>query len=201
MTTETSLRDGRPTCSERALFAESRELCERAGAAVEQTRTLRSQSQMLRAMSAYTRARAARARASGQSVPRRERSWLAEPRHRPAQGPSAGPRGGVVRARPRRVGAAAAEARPSSERADTPSRGTWAHAAVYASRVIEGGLRNAPATSWTVREIDARDLPGSRGERCLVFEDHATVRRVWDFPADWVALPAAALIRLMERPL
>lgn len=49
---------------------------------------------------------------------------------------------------------------------------------------------------WRVSERDARRDPGARGDYCLVFACPGMVRRVWDYPADWRALPAVALLAL-----
>ena len=46
---------------------------------------------------------------------------------------------------------------------------------------------------WYVEEHDGRAVPGSRGERCLLFASEGVVRRVWDYPADWRDLLPAAL--------
>ena len=52
---------------------------------------------------------------------------------------------------------------------------------------------------WVVHELACADLPGSRAERCLVFEAPNAMRRVYDFPPDWHTLPAAALLALSWR--
>ncbi len=54
----------------------------------------------------------------------------------------------------------------------------------------DGGVR------WRVTERDARDDPGARGDRCLIFTCAEAVRRVWGYPADWRNLPREALIAL-----
>ena len=46
---------------------------------------------------------------------------------------------------------------------------------------------------WTVVEVDARIVPGTRGERCLVFSRRDCIRRVWTYPSDWRTLDAPAL--------
>ena len=38
--------------------------------------------------------------------------------------------------------------------------------------------------------------PWARGERCLLFRSASTIRRVWNYPADWQALAPDALERL-----
>jgi hypothetical protein len=50
--------------------------------------------------------------------------------------------------------------------------------------------------SWSVVEVDAREVPGAHGARCLVFTRHDCIRRVWDYPADWRTLDDAALAAL-----
>ena len=49
---------------------------------------------------------------------------------------------------------------------------------------------------WTVVELDAGMVPGSRGARCLIFARQECIRRVWDFPSDWRTLDAAGLLEL-----
>jgi hypothetical protein len=49
---------------------------------------------------------------------------------------------------------------------------------------------------WTLSERDARHVPGARGERCLILENDAIVRRLWVYPADWSELPTEALMAL-----
>lgn len=51
---------------------------------------------------------------------------------------------------------------------------------------------------WIVREVDARHVPGARGERCLIYETDGIVRRVWTFPTDWAALSDDALWELVD---
>jgi hypothetical protein len=52
---------------------------------------------------------------------------------------------------------------------------------------------------WSVREIDARGVPGARGETCLIFEWPEAVRRVWTFPRNWWELDDEALWLVRER--
>jgi hypothetical protein len=52
---------------------------------------------------------------------------------------------------------------------------------------------------WCVTEHDGRAVPGSRGERCLVFASETATRRVWDYPFDWRQLPPAALATVSWR--
>jgi hypothetical protein len=49
---------------------------------------------------------------------------------------------------------------------------------------------------WSVVEVDAGAVPGARGARCLLFTREDCIRRVWDYPADWRTLDAAALASL-----
>ena len=58
---------------------------------------------------------------------------------------------------------------------------------------------DADGESWSATEHDCRDLPGTRGARCLVFASEYGFRRVWDFPADWRTLSMAALMELSWR--
>lgn len=47
--------------------------------------------------------------------------------------------------------------------------------------------------TWRVTEHDGRDVPGARGPRYLRFTSDYTVRRIWEYPADWRSLPPKAL--------
>ena len=49
---------------------------------------------------------------------------------------------------------------------------------------------------WRVTERDAREDPGARAERCLVFSCDEATRRVWDYPATWRELSPEALSAL-----
>jgi hypothetical protein len=49
---------------------------------------------------------------------------------------------------------------------------------------------------WTVSEISAHTLPGSRGSTCLVFQAEGIARRVWHYPAHWADLPSPELCSL-----
>jgi hypothetical protein len=112
-----------------------------------------------------------------------------------------------------RLAAASPRPLPGATPDSGDARGTrWAQATVYAMRTITdtdkipgadvGGVEEGTPCdhtgrgTWTVRELDASGVPGARGPRCLVFENHEVVRRVWDFPATWETLPAAGLLRL-----
>jgi hypothetical protein len=49
---------------------------------------------------------------------------------------------------------------------------------------------------WRVVEVDARSVPGSRGERCLLFSNANCIRRVWRYPANWRTLDDSGLAAL-----
>jgi hypothetical protein len=49
---------------------------------------------------------------------------------------------------------------------------------------------------WTVTEVEAAGVPGSRGARCLLFTRLDCIRRIWNYPADWRRLDAAGLAAL-----
>ena len=49
---------------------------------------------------------------------------------------------------------------------------------------------------WTVTERDGREVPGSRGARCLIFASSEAVRRVWVYPVGWRDLLTPSLIAL-----
>ncbi len=53
-------------------------------------------------------------------------------------------------------------------------------------RVVDGA-------TWCVREIAFVDVPWAQSPRCLLFQSETAIRRVWHYPADWRALPDAAL--------
>jgi hypothetical protein len=57
-------------------------------------------------------------------------------------------------------------------------------------------VKDASGTRWRVTEVNGHDVPGARGEACLVFESDAAIRRVWDYPSSWRELPAPDLIRV-----
>lgn len=57
------------------------------------------------------------------------------------------------------------------------------------------------ADRWLVAEVDARDIPGARGDRCLVFQSDHVARRMWDYPPGWYTLSDAALAALCEGKL
>jgi len=118
--------------------------------------------------------------------------------------------GRVIRPSERRRNAAAEETRDLRTKIDRVPTDElpldeWAHASVFASRIVQGLVDDPDGESvnegnWTVREIDARNIPGALGPRCLVFESVEMVRRLWVYPAAWMSLPARALLRLAGLP-
>ena len=54
-------------------------------------------------------------------------------------------------------------------------------------------FEDATGVEWTVREVDARGVPGAQGDCYLLFQSRAIWRRVWDYPSDWLTLPVPAL--------
>jgi hypothetical protein len=109
--------------------------------------------------------------------------------------------GRVVRRPARRRGAAACEASDGASDGgdDEPPqhrRGAriWAHAPVLAERAVYDGY----GEEWLVRELDATGLPGARRPRCLIFENHHVVRRVWHYPGDWQMISDATLLALSK---
>lgn len=52
---------------------------------------------------------------------------------------------------------------------------------------------------WEVREERAPSIPNPPAARCLVFDCGIITRRVWEYPADWRALPDAELERVSRR--
>ena len=60
-------------------------------------------------------------------------------------------------------------------------------------RLVERGDRH-----WTLREMDARGVPGARATRCLICESTEVIRRLWDFPNNWRQLGDAELAALCE---
>lgn len=51
--------------------------------------------------------------------------------------------------------------------------------------------------AWQVWEADTARLPGSHGDRCLIFDGREVIRRVWTVPDDWRAMTDEGLLRLM----
>lgn len=52
--------------------------------------------------------------------------------------------------------------------------------------------------SWRVREVDTSRIPGSRGDRCLIFDADGVVRRAWNVPDDWRSLGEDELWALLD---
>lgn len=52
---------------------------------------------------------------------------------------------------------------------------------------------------WTVRESDARAVPGARNTSCLICESSDVVRRLWTYPTDWRTLSDEELWRLVNQ--
>jgi len=51
---------------------------------------------------------------------------------------------------------------------------------------------------WTVREVDARRVPGAPYASCLICETSDIVRRLWRYPKDWRSLSDDDLWALVE---
>jgi hypothetical protein len=60
-------------------------------------------------------------------------------------------------------------------------------------RLVERGDRH-----WTLREMDARAVPGARAPRCLICESTEVIRRLWSYPNDWRQLDDLQLATLCE---
>jgi hypothetical protein len=60
-------------------------------------------------------------------------------------------------------------------------------------RLLQRGGRQ-----WTVREVNARGVPGARRDTCLICESAEVIRRIWDFPSDWRVVDDEALWKLCE---
>lgn len=58
--------------------------------------------------------------------------------------------------------------------------------------IVAGGVL------WTVREADARAVPGARRPRCLIFESRDRVCRFWYYPDAWESLPDETLARMLD---
>ena len=52
---------------------------------------------------------------------------------------------------------------------------------------------------WTVKEVNALNVPGARGSRCLICESTSVVRRLWNYPANWMRLSDDDLLNLCSR--
>jgi hypothetical protein len=46
--------------------------------------------------------------------------------------------------------------------------------------------------------VDSRNVPGSRGARCLIFDSDGVVRRLWTFPENWELLCDDELFALLD---
>ena len=62
------------------------------------------------------------------------------------------------------------------------------------NRDIEHG-----SVRWTVREVDARRVPGARADRCLICDSGEVVRRLWKYPENWTELDDEALWELCDQ--
>ena len=51
---------------------------------------------------------------------------------------------------------------------------------------------------WTVREVDARRVPGALHASCLICESSDVVRRLWRYPRNWRSLADDELWDLLE---
>lgn len=60
-------------------------------------------------------------------------------------------------------------------------------------RLVERGERQ-----WTLREMDARTVPGARAATCLICESTDVIRRLWRYPRDWRSLKDDDLAALCE---
>lgn len=58
---------------------------------------------------------------------------------------------------------------------------------------------DASGTHWIVRAMRTDHVPGAKRPECLVFDGQSVVRRVWNYPDDWDALPSSALAKLADR--
>jgi len=66
---------------------------------------------------------------------------------------------------------------------------------VFTERIAYDG----EGTEWKVRELDATDMLGARHHRCLIFENHRIIRKLWHYPADWHQYGDAALLAISEK--
>lgn len=86
---------------------------------------------------------------------------------------------------------------PAEDRAAAdPGRTPWVGERELVRHIHDDRTGN----EWRIFERDARQVPGSRGPRCLYFDAEGIVRRVWAYPPDWHRLSPGALLALMERP-
>jgi hypothetical protein len=49
-------------------------------------------------------------------------------------------------------------------------------------------FNDSAGVTWEVVEVPSADVPGSQGERSLLFLSAEVARRVWNYPADWWSL-------------
>ena len=54
---------------------------------------------------------------------------------------------------------------------------------------------------WTISEVDAREVPGARSDSCLICESDFSVRRLWNYPADWHRIEDTKLLCLFAAPM
>jgi len=54
------------------------------------------------------------------------------------------------------------------------------------------------AVHWLIVEMDCRGQPGVRAAHCLVCENTAVVRRVWQYPENWYSLSDDELIQVCD---
>jgi len=69
------------------------------------------------------------------------------------------------------------------------------------TRILQRFHRSAVNQSeWLIREMDATEVPGAKGPRCLVCECavDGVVRRLWQYPREWHELPDDELRKLCE---
>lgn len=189
-----------PVLDADALRARARALCDRAA-------VVSLQSGLLCAATVALHASATGALGRSSSARLTRARWAPVPQSCLSQGPRSGR---LLRVTSRRVRRVAAQPMPPDARgeAQAPPSDHWAHAVVYETRVVDGiprFLLSSPDDAvvyerWTVRELDTTTLPGALGARCLVFENHSLVRRLWVYPSTWATLPAESLLRLAGIP-
>ncbi len=51
-------------------------------------------------------------------------------------------------------------------------------------------------TDWRIHEVASANVPAPRGRNCLIFESSQAVRRVWNYPNDWLNLSCDELSAL-----
>jgi hypothetical protein len=62
--------------------------------------------------------------------------------------------------------------------------------------VLSRIVMDTQGNEWVVHEVDTPQS-WARGTRCLIFSSPAVVRRVWNYPVDWVRLSASELLELL----